>query len=142
MLEAYSCLDQILRRQNVTVTDLHRRMKQKGVNANLKSLYRLANPQQRLERLDLRLAGEICQTFDVQLSDLISFQPPAAQLRTLARAKQRRLEQLMDENNEGTISPEGLDELTALVREAEELTLSNTRLLAEQQRRLNLAKPT
>jgi hypothetical protein len=117
-------------------------MKEKGVHANLKSLYRLANPQQRIERLDLRLAGVICQTFDVQLSDLISFQPPAAQLRSLTRAKQRRLEHLMDENNEGTISPAGFEELTALVREAEELTLSNTRLLADQQKRLQLAKPT
>ena len=42
----------------------------------------------------------------------------------------------MTKNNEGQVTPEELQELRALVREAEAMTLSNARVLARQRQRL------
>jgi hypothetical protein len=137
MVEAYSRLDQILRARNLTVSELHRKMRDEGFSTNLKSLYRLADPHQALERLDLRLAGAICRAFGVELTDLISFQAPSGQLRHLSRVKQRRLDELMDKNNNGALLADERAELEGLVRDAEEVTLANARLLAEQHSRLS-----
>jgi len=46
-------------------------------------------------------------------------------------AKQRRLDQLLEKNSEGTITPKEKTALTALVAEAERLMVANARLLAE-----------
>jgi hypothetical protein len=53
-------------------------------------------------------------------------------VRRLPAAKQKRLNILMDKNNQGRLSKEDHKELRALVREVEELTLDNARRLAEQ----------
>ena len=52
-------------------------------------------------------------------------------MRRLPAAKQRRLDVLMEENNQGRLNEEELKELRALVREVEELTLENARRVAE-----------
>jgi hypothetical protein len=49
----------------------------------------------------------------------------------LAPAKQRRLDQLLQKNAEGTISAKELEKLQSLVAEAEELTVANSQRLAE-----------
>jgi hypothetical protein len=65
MVNAFSQLRRVLREQNMTVPELQRRIQQRGLRVNLKSLYRLSNDRQPLQRLDLRVAGAICQVFAV-----------------------------------------------------------------------------
>jgi hypothetical protein len=136
MLHAYSRLKQVLAEQELTVSELYRRIQDQGLRVNLKSLYRLGNDRQRVERLDLRVAGIICQVCRVPLSDLISFDPPRARLRRFPANKQKRLDLLMARNNDGRLTRTEQRELQALVREAEELTLENSRTLANQRREL------
>jgi hypothetical protein len=136
MMQAYSHLKRILEDQNMTVPELHRRMRRRGMHVNLKSLYRLSNDQETLQRLDLRLAGALCEFFTLPLADLIAFEPPRKKLQRLASAKQKRLDSLMAKNSEGELAPAERDELTALVREAEEIMVANARQLAGQRRKL------
>jgi hypothetical protein len=55
--------------------------------------------------------------------------PP--QLQIFDSAKQQRLDQLLEENAEGAISPQEKAELDALVAEAEQLMVANARTLAD-----------
>jgi hypothetical protein len=136
MVKAYSRLRRVLDEQNMTVPELHRRMREQGLKINLKSLYRLSNDQQPLQRLDLRVAGAICQVFALPLSELIAFERPKRKLRRLASVKQKRLDILMAKNNEGELSSSEGEELRELVREAEEIMLDNARQLAAQRQQL------
>jgi Cro/C1-type HTH DNA-binding domain len=136
MLHAYSRLKRVLDEQNMSVPELHRRMRQQGFRINLKSLYRLNNDRQPLQRLDLRVAGAICQVFTLPLSELIAFETPRKKLRRLTARKQQRLDTLMARSNEGTLTSAEGQELRTLVREAEEIMLDNARQLAEQREQL------
>ncbi len=136
MTHAYSRLKQVLDERQMSVPELHRRITKRGMRINLKSLYRLSYEHQPLERLDLRVAGAICQVCEVPLSDLITFEGTRRRLQRFSAAKQKRLDTLMTKNNEGQVTPEELEELRALVREAEEMTLINARVLARQRQRL------
>src|SRR5947209_6949856 len=122
MVQAFSRLKRVLDEQNLSVPELHRRMRQQGLRINLKSLYRLSQ-EQPLQRLDLRVAGAICQICALPLSELIVFERPGRKLRRLAAGKQKRLDRLMAKNNEGQLTDAEGQELRALVREAEEITL-------------------
>jgi hypothetical protein len=132
MLLAFSRLKRVLGDRRLSVPELHRRITQRGFRVNLKSLYRLSNDQQPLERLDLRVAGAVCQVCNVPLSELIAFAPSQPKLRRLTAAQQRRLDALMARNNEGQLTRAEQAELRRLVREAEEVTLENARVLAGQ----------
>lgn len=132
MIQAYSQLKRVLSERKMTVPELHRRIAQRGMRVNLKSLYRLSQDRQPLERLDLRVAGAICQVCEVPLSELISFESPSQGLKRLSAAKQRRLDTLMTRHNEGQLTEVEREELRALVGEAEAITLANARLLAKQ----------
>ncbi len=55
--------------------------------------------------------------------------PP--KLRQLSRAKQRRLDELLDKNSEGTITEGEKARLEKLVAEAEQFMAANAKLLAE-----------
>jgi hypothetical protein len=136
MLRAYSALKQVLAEQGLTVSDLARRIRRRGQRVNLKSLYRLSNDRRPLQRLDLRVAAVICQVCQVPLSELITFEKPKARLRRLAAGKQRRLDVLMAKNNDGRLTRAEQGELQDLVREAEQITLENARMLAGQRREL------
>ena len=136
MVHAFSRLKRVLGEQNMTVPELHRRLRDQGLRINLKSLYRLSDDRQPLQRLDLRVAGAICQTFTLPLSELIAFEAPDKKLRRLAAGKQKRLDALMARSNEGTLTKAERQELRALVREAEEIMLDNARRLAEQRQQL------
>lgn len=135
MLEAFSQLRRVLSKRNMSVPELHRRILEHGMNVNLKSLYRL-NRQDPLERLDLRVAGAICEVCKVPLSDLIRFEAHHGKLLRFSAAKQKRLDALMEKNNQGRISKAEKQELSELATEAEEMALTNARMLAEQQRTL------
>jgi len=136
MMVAYSQLDRLLLARKLTVPELHRRMRGRGWRINVKSLYRLSDAHEPLRRLDLRIAGGICEVCHVPLSKLVTFGKPRPRLRRLAASKQRRLESLMAKNNEGALRARESTELQALVREAEQITLENARALAGQRRRL------
>src|SRR5438874_12010357 len=101
---AYSRLKRVLNEQNLTVPELHRRMRKQGVRINVKSLYRLSNDEQPLQRLDLNVAGAICQVFALPLSERIVFEASRKKLRRFAAAKQKPLETLMARNNEGAFN--------------------------------------
>jgi len=136
MLYAYSRLKQLLAERQLTVPRLMHQIERQGMRVNLKSLYRLSNDRQPVERLDLRVAGVICQVFQVPLSELIIFEPPRPRMRRFPASKQRRLDLLMTKNNDGKLTKAEQNELKSLVREAEELTLENARTLASQRREL------
>ena len=140
-MNAYSHLNRILQRQELSIPELHRRLRTRGFQVNVKSLYRLSNANQPLERLDMRVAGAICQVCTVPLSEWIVFEEETANLHMLAAEKQGRLDILMAGNNEGRLTTAERDELQALVREAEEITLANARLLASHRARLTLSQP-
>ena len=133
---AYSRLKRILGERNLTVQELHKRIRKGGMRVNLKSLYRLNNESHPVERLDLRVAGAICQACDTPLSELIAFEIPKAKLRHFSARKQQRLDTLMAKNNEGRLSKADKAELRTLVHEAEEMTLENSRILEKQRQRL------
>jgi hypothetical protein len=136
MMHAYSQLKRLLREQQLTVPELERRLQQQGLRINVKSLYRLNNDRQPLQRLDLRVAGAVCQVLALPLSDLIAFEKPRPKLRRLAATKQRRLEALMAGNNEGKLTTSEQRELKELVQEAEQIMLDNARQLAGQRQQL------
>lgn len=136
MTRAYSQLKRVLDTRRMTVPELHQRIARSGVRINLKSLYRLSKEHQPIERLDMRVAGAICRVCRVPLSELIAFEAPKRRLQRFSGAKQKRLDMLMDKNNEGQLTAAESDELHVLVREAEEITLANARLLARQRRSL------
>ena len=131
-MQAFSRLKRVLGERRMTVMELHRRIRQRGLRVNLKSLYRLSNESQPLERLDLGVAGAICSVCAMPLSDLIAFETAPPKLRRLAAAKQKRLDTLMARNNEGQLTRAERQELRDLVREAEDITLANARVLAGQ----------
>ena|SRR5579871_2857641 len=135
-MNAYSRLKRLLKQQRLSVPELHRRMRAQGLYVNIKSLYRLSDDSQPVDRLDMRVAGAICQVCAVPLSDWIVFEDEKETLRTLAAEKQTRLDILMTQNNAGALTDREREELRVLVREAEEITLANARLLARQQQRL------
>jgi len=136
MVQAYSQLKRVLSKRQITIPELHRLLKQSGMQVNVKSLYRLNQEHQPVERLDLRVAGAICQICKVPLSDLVTFETVTRRLRRFSTVKQRRLDVLMSKNTEGTLTRTEAEELRALVREAEEMTLANARVLAKQKQRL------
>src|SRR5205085_1635123 len=89
-----------------------------------------------VQRLDMRVAGAICQVCAVPLSEWIVFETDDGRLHTLASDRQERLDLLMEKNSAGRLTEAERDELRTLVREAEAMTVSNARLLAEQRHRL------
>ena len=136
MVQAYSRLKRVLDARKMTVPELHRRIERDGMSLNLKSLYRLSKEHQALERLDLRVAGAICQVCEVPLSELITFETSKRRLQRFSTTKQKRLDALMAKSNEGRLTKAESEELQTLVREAEEMTLANARVLARQRQRL------
>ena len=135
-MNAYSRLKRLLKQQQLSVPELHRRMRGRGMRINVKSLYRLSDEQQPVERLDMRVAGAICEVCAVPLSDWIVFESEDNKLRTLSAEKQTLLDTLMSGNNAGSLSEADRNHLESLVREAEEITLTNARLLAAQRHRI------
>jgi hypothetical protein len=132
MRQAYSRLKHILQQHHWTLDDLRKRLEATGVRAGTRSLARLSDETTPLERLDLRLASAICEVCEVPLSGLIVFHKAEDGFRRLSAAKQKRLDYLMDGNNNGTLTEAELEELRRMARECEEMTLHNSELLASQ----------
>jgi hypothetical protein len=132
MQQAYSRLKQILHKRRWTLAELRKRLEKTGVRPGARALARLDDDATPLERLDLRLAGAICDVCEVPLSGLIVFHNADDGFRRLSATKQKRLDWLLDGNREGTLSRAEHNELHKLVRETEEMTLHNARYLVEQ----------
>lgn len=129
---AYSALKHVLQEQQLSVSELYRRIRVRGIPVNLKSLYRLSNDQHPVERLDLRLAGAICSVVGVPLTDWIVFSEESTSLQSLPTHKQARLDFLMSKNNQGCLEQKEHEEFSALVRDVEEIMLENARRLSPQ----------
>jgi hypothetical protein len=67
----------------------------------------------------------------------VDFSGESAKLEKLSAEKRRRLDASMRKNNEGKLTKREHSELKQLVRETQEITLHNARILAGQQRRLD-----
>jgi hypothetical protein len=136
MVQAFSQLKRVLGERKLTIAQLQRRLEEQGLIVNLKSLYRLSREDQPLERLNLRVAGMICQVCDIPLSKLIAFESTDVRLRRLPASKQKQLDTLMETSNRGRLTASERKELQVLVRDAEEIALGNARKLASQRRAL------
>ena len=134
MVEAYSRLGAVLTRKNMGLEELHDRLRLLGVDVKPSALHRLARPDRPLGTLDLRLAGAICQACDIPLSRLIRFSTADA-VKPYPPTKQKRLDQLMDRNNNGALTKEERLELSRLVGETQELAVENARRLVRARRR-------
>lgn len=132
--EAYSRLRTVLAERNVTVFQLHRQLDSAGLPVNIKSLYRLTADEP-LQKVDLRVAGAVCQVCGVGIGDLITFQKPRAQLHRLEPKVQARLDELMDKNNEGQLNGREKKEFATLAAEAHRVSLENARMLVGERRR-------
>jgi DNA-binding Xre family transcriptional regulator len=130
---AWSNLRLILAERNFSVLDLQKALQKRGVSVNVKSLYRLAEPTP-LWKIDTRIVNAICQTFDLELGDLIQLEKPTKELMRLAAEKQRRLDALMEKNNAGKLGRAERTELTGLVNESQRISLHNARVLVGQKR--------
>ena len=133
---AHSHLKHLLEQQRVSIPELQRKMRSQGLEVSVKSLYRLQNDRHPVERLDMRVAGAICQVCAVPLSAWIVFEAETPALHRLISEKQSRLDALMARSNAGSLTPTEREELAHLVQEAEEITLANARLLTRQRLRV------
>jgi DNA-binding Xre family transcriptional regulator len=131
---AYSRLRSVLALKNMTVFQLHRMLEEMGFPVNIKSVYRLATDEP-LQKVDLRIAGAICQACNIQLGELITFDKPRAQLRQLDTKSQRRLEELMTKNNEGKLTASERKEFAQLADKAHRISMENARVLLAERRR-------
>jgi hypothetical protein len=130
----WSNLGMLLAEHNMSVLALHKRLQEKGVSVNLKSLYRLAGSQP-LQKFDARIVKPICFVLGIGLSELISLEKPELSLLKLDPVTQARITTLLDKNNQGTITKTERAELERLVDKAERISLHNARALVEYRRR-------
>jgi len=130
----WSNLGMLLAEHNMSVLALHKRLQEKGVSVNLKSLYRLAGSQP-LQKIDARIVKPICLLMGVDLSELIPLEKPQVSLLKLDLLTQARITTLLDRNNQGTITKKERSELERLVDKAEKISLHNARALVEYRRR-------
>ena len=130
----WSNLGMLLAEHNISVLGLHKRLQEKGVSVNLKSLYRLAGSEP-LQKVDARIVKPICLVLGVELSELISLEEPKLNLLKLDPVTQARITGLLDKNNQGTITKKERSELERLVDQAEKISLHNARALVEYRRR-------
>lgn len=137
MQEAYSRLKWVLERQTLTTADLVRRVSEQGHRVNAKSLYRLADPEEPLEKVDMRVIGAVCQALGVDIGDLLTFHEPEI-IEQFGLEKQARMDALMSRHNGigQALSANDLAELNSLVEEAEAVARGNARRLANRRRRL------
>jgi hypothetical protein len=130
----WSNLGMLLAEHNMSVLGLHKRLQEKGVSVNLKSLYRLAGSKP-LQKVDARIVKPICLVLGVDLSELIQLEKPQVSLLKLDPLTQARITTLIDRNNQGTMTKKERSELERLVNKAEKISLHNARALVEYRRR-------
>ena len=141
---AYSTFPDLLAELRLSVADAHKRLVARGFKFDKKTLYRLASHEP-LQTISAPLLGAVCEEFQVGLGDLLVWQAPTPKLHRIDEKTQVRLEALMTQNNEGTLTAAGRKELAALGDQVERLSLENAKLLgrhAEVQKRARSAQRT
>ena len=142
MQEAFSRLKSVLENKGLTAADLVRRIVEQGDRINAKSVYRLADPEETLEKVDMRVIAAICQALDIEIGDILTFDEPTI-IEQFHPEKQARMDGLMTRHQtaqEAPLSEVELVELRKLVDEAEAIARGNARRLANRRRRLMRAK--
>lgn len=141
-LQCYSRLNLLLTAQDMTIPELRRKLEERGVHTNVKSLYRLNDPLASVEKIDAKIAGQICDLLGIDLSALFGFREKLdlTRINHFPVDKQRRLDELLSKNREGHLNEEEKRELSDLIEEAEALMMANARALAMQRRSLGKAK--
>jgi DNA-binding Xre family transcriptional regulator len=136
--EAFSRLKSVLDRQGLSTADLIRRVQEQGDRINAKSIYRLADPEEPLEKVDMRVVGAVCQALEIGIGDLLTFDEPTI-IEEFAPTKQARMDVLMHRHHEGAdqgLSAPELAELQELVERGEVVGGGNVLPLANRRRRL------
>lgn len=136
MQEAYSRLKVVLETNGLTTADLVRRIADQGDRVNPKSVYRLADPEEPIEKVDMRVIGAVCHALKVGIGDVLTFEEPEI-IEYFPPAKQERMDSLLGRLDAGdSLDQADIRELHALVNEAEEVARGNARRLANRRRRL------
>jgi DNA-binding Xre family transcriptional regulator len=130
---AWSTLRNLLAEKNLTVADLHQILRKRGFEVNKKSLYRLTASQP-VQKLDASIVRAVCEALEVRLQDLIQFQRPKFELKRLDPQSQRKLDRLMDKNNEGKLTQRERTRFKALLDEVQKISLYNAKALVSQKR--------
>jgi DNA-binding Xre family transcriptional regulator len=137
MQEAYSRLKWLLDRQGYTTADLVRRVSEQGDRINAKSLYRLSDPEEPLEKVDMRVIAAVCHALDVGIGDLLTFEEPEI-IEQFDSVKQKRMDVLMAHlhSSSHSLTESERREVQTLVEEAEAVARGNARRLSNRRRRL------
>jgi len=138
MQEAYSRLKSVLDAKGLTAADLVRRIAEQGDRVNAKSVYRLADPAETLEKVDMRVIAAVCQALGIGIGDILTFDEPTI-IEEFSPAKQERMTELMTRHQSSSaerLSTEELAELRKLVDEAELVARGNAHRLASRKRKL------
>jgi len=142
MQEAYSRLKTLLNDQGLNTADLVRKIADQGDRINPKSIYRLADPEEPLEKADMRVISAICQALGVHIGDILTFEEPGV-IEEFSQDKQKRMDSLLARlDAKEHIDQSEMIELRALVNEAEEVAKGNARRLANRKRRLMKTTPS
>jgi hypothetical protein len=139
-LEVYSQLASLLNNRRVAVPELKRQMQRLGLPVNIKSLYRLTSAEP-LQKIDLRIVSAICRTCKVGISEVIDFTPPKLTMQQLDSSAQKRLNELMSKNTEGSLTAAERGEFENLAKEAQQITITNARILASHRRKAGPGRP-
>jgi len=126
---AYSTLPDLLTKARLTVAEMHKRLTARGFRFDKKTLYRLASPEP-MQRIDAPVVGAICEEFDVNLGDLLVWQPVKPRLHRIGADVQTRLDVLMEKNNQGRLTVREKKELDELGTTVERLSMENARMLS------------
>ncbi len=129
---AYSRLPQLLYDRGWTVADLSRRLQERQVAFDRKTLYRLAGSAP-IGRAEIVLIRQICDVLGVGLDDFFRFSKPLPtgemdEYWELPANKLERLNALGRRNNDGALTDEERRELSDLVAEYEALALHNAKV--------------
>jgi len=127
---AYSRLSRILTTHRFTVADLCKRLTEKGVSFDRKTVYRLASYKP-MRTINAPVLGAVCEELNIGVGDVIAWEPPNLELHRIDEKTQERLSLLMGKSNEGQLSDAEARELAELGDYAEKLSLENALILAD-----------
>jgi DNA-binding Xre family transcriptional regulator len=127
---AYSRLSRILITHRFTVAELCKRLSEKGVSFDRKTVYRLAGFKP-MQTINAPVLGAVCEELNVSVGDIIAWEPAKPELHQIDAKTQERLSFLMGRNNEGQLTESEARELAELGDYAERLSLENARILAD-----------
>jgi DNA-binding Xre family transcriptional regulator len=126
---AYSQLSRILTARGFTAADLCRRLTEKGIPFDRKTVYRLAGFKP-IQTINASILGAICEELKVNVGEIIGWKPSKPELHRIDDKMQERLSHLMDRSNDGRLTEAEAAELAELGAHVEKLSLENARILA------------